>query len=297
MTAVKKGAKGEEVQALQQLMNDALGINLVVDGDFGQKTHNCVVALQIANGIPANGEVGKDTIEALTKLVIEAQKAPTIVTEQNLVDICGMPLSRAKIFARPLNIALSRMGITDPKRLACFLPQALHESSEFSAMVENLNYSAPQMAKTWPSRYQVKGQPPGTPNALAMSLAKRPADIANTTYANREGNGDIASGHGYKYRGRGIFMLTFLNNYMRAMKVLGIDFVNYPEFAELPLPACLTACLFWNDNNLNQYADKLDFDGVSDRINIGRKTPAYGDAIGFKHRAHYFEICRKIFKV
>jgi predicted chitinase len=57
-----------------------------------------------------------------------------------------------------------------------------------------------------------------------------------------------------------------------------------PELGTEPDNASQLACLFWNAHELNEYADDLDIDAISDQINIGRQTEKHGDAIGFAHR-------------
>ncbi|MEG7018924.1 glycoside hydrolase family 19 protein, partial [Pseudomonas aeruginosa] len=82
--------------------------------------------------------------------------------------------------------------------VAAFLAQIGHESGQLTRLVENLNYSARGLAATWPSRYRGAD---GQPNALAQRLARNPRAIANNAYASRNGNGDEASGDGWRYRG------------------------------------------------------------------------------------------------
>lgn len=62
-----KGAKGEEVKTLQRLLA-SLGYSVGgfgADGDFGNATHNAVVAFQKKKALAADGIVGKATWSAL----------------------------------------------------------------------------------------------------------------------------------------------------------------------------------------------------------------------------------------
>jgi len=88
---------------------------------------------------------------------------------------------------------------------AHLLGQCYHESGGFQITEENLNYRAETMMRVWPSRYPDE--------ASTSGLAGNPEALANHTYANRMGNGDGASGEGWKYRGRGFIQLTGKNNY------------------------------------------------------------------------------------
>src|SRR5688572_5216436 len=99
---------------------------------------------------------------------------------------------------------LARGGIDTPLRRAHFLAQVAHESGGFKRLVENLNYSADALVRTWPSRFDA---------ATAKQYARQPERIANKVYAGRLGNGDETSGDGWRYRGRGYIQLTGQVNY------------------------------------------------------------------------------------
>ena len=102
-------------------------------------------------------------------------------------------------------------NIANDVQLAHFLANIHHETGGFMADSECLNYSARGLAGTWPNRY--KDNITGKPNELAVRLANQPRKIANNVYANRMGNGNEASGDGWKYRGRGSLQLTGKSNY------------------------------------------------------------------------------------
>lgn len=123
------------------------------------------------------------------------------ITEQQLLHVLPNAGPRAGVFVGALNRGMTRFGITSPVRVAAFLAQVGHESGQLTHLVENLNYSARSLAATWPSRYLGAD---GQPNALAQRLARNPRAIANNTYASRNGNGDEASGDGWRFRGRGL---------------------------------------------------------------------------------------------
>lgn len=165
---------------------------------------------------------------------------------------------------------MSQYNINTKERIAMFLAQASHESGGFSRLVENLNYSAEGLAKVWPSRYAEKGKP----NALALSIARKPELIANHTYANRMGNSTPESGDGWKYRGRGIFQLTGKSNYDAFFKDTGV--ASVPDDLSNPTYAVLSACWFWNKNRLNAISDTKDVERCTRVIN--------GGLVGLDHR-------------
>ena len=175
---------------------------------------------------------------------------------------------------------MSQYNINTKERIAMFLAQASHESGGFSRLVENLNYSAEGLAKVWPSRYAEKGKP----NALALSIARKPELIANHTYANRMGNSTPESGDGWKYRGRGIFQLTGKSNYDAFFKDTGVEAT--PDDLTNPTYAVLSACWFWSKNRLNAISDTKDVERCTRVIN--------GGLVGLDHRKKLYSNIIKV---
>ncbi|MEM5617374.1 glycoside hydrolase family 19 protein [Pseudomonas aeruginosa] len=189
-----------------------------------------------------------------------------LITEQQLLrDISKRRPSR-RLFVPALNVAMERFGIIAPVRGAAFLAQVGHESGQLTRLVENLNYSAQGLAATWPSRYRGAD---GKPNALALNLARHPQAIANNTYASRNGNGDEASGDGWRYRGRGLLQITGRANYRTAGAGLGQPLEQEPELLEQPEFAALSAAWWWSTHGLNELADRGEFAAITRRINGG----------------------------
>jgi putative chitinase len=124
--------------------------------------------------------------------------------------------------------------------------------------VENLNYSADALLRTWPSRFNAE---------TAAKMARKPEAIANYVYGGRLGNG--ADGDGWKYRGRGLIQLTGKGNYRAAGIALGLDLIGNPDLLEKPEAASLSAAWFWKTNGLNALADANDVAVVTRKINGG----------------------------
>jgi putative chitinase len=104
---------------------------------------------------------------------------------------------------------------------AHFLGQCDHETGGWRLFVENLNYSAQGLANTWPMRFSVNPkQKPLVPNELANKIQRNPEAIANNTYANRIGNGNIESGDGWRFIGRGAIQLTGRSNYTDFSRII-----------------------------------------------------------------------------
>jgi putative chitinase len=181
-------------------------------------------------------------------------------TEQ-LAKILKMKPAKAGEWIDAINETFEKFDISTPERQACFLGQCAHESGGFTALSENLNYSAASLCRVWPKRFATIGD--------GQICERNPEKIANKVYASRMGNGDEESGEGYAYRGRGLIQLTGKSNYEACGKALGVDLIDNPDLVATPQYAALSAGWFWNKNKLNAYADKGDMEGLTKKINGG----------------------------
>jgi putative chitinase len=159
----------------------------------------------------------------------------------------------------PLLETFEKYDISTSKRQACFIGQAMHESGGFKHLVENLNYSAQGLMRTWPSRFPDMD--------TADKYAHNAEKIANKVYSGRMGNTN--EGDGFAYRGRGIFQLTGKENYKNCSDGIGVDLIANPELLQEPKCASLSAGWYWNKRNLNQYADTMDIETITKKINGG----------------------------
>jgi putative chitinase len=172
--------------------------------------------------------------------------------------------------------------INTPERVAAFLAQCAHESGGFKALKENLNYRAETLRKIFPKYFptdDIANQYAGLPN-------KQEA-IANRVYANRMGNGPEESGDGFRYCGRGLIQLTGKQNYTKFAESLEIPVEEASEFLSTFGGAIQSACWFWENNNLNQYADSGDILTMTKRIN--------GGTIGLEDRKKHYEHALHVF--
>jgi putative chitinase len=172
----------------------------------------------------------------------------------------GAKSSNVELFYESLIAAMEEFEINTIPRIAGFLSQCAHESGYFSAVRENLNYSADGLRKVFPKYFRT---------VSADSYHRQPERIANRVYANRMGNGDERSGEGWRFRGRGLIQLTGKNNYIACGDGLGVDLIETPEYLETPEGAARSAAWFWWKNGLNALADKKDILGMTKKINGG----------------------------
>ncbi len=171
-----------------------------------------------------------------------------------------------------LTAILPEYGVNTPQRVAAFVAQCAHESGNFRMLKENLNYRAVTLRKTFPKYFP--------DDAIAARYANKQEMIANRVYANRMGNGDEASGDGFRYCGRGLIQLTGKENYSWFAASLEMPVEDVPEYLATFEGAVQSACWFWESNNLNQWADKGDILTLTKRIN--------GGTIGLEDRIKHY---------
>jgi putative chitinase len=161
-----------------------------------------------------------------------------------------------------LDQLLEDYGIDTPQRVAHFIAQCAHESGNFRFIRENLNYSAAGLQGTFRKYFPTL--------ELAQQYQRQPERIANRVYANRMGNGDEASGDGWRYCGRGLIQLTGKDNYTFFAGSLGIPVEEAAEYLATFEGAAQSACFFWEQNRLNRFADANDIKGLTRAINGGQ---------------------------
>jgi putative chitinase len=178
-----------------------------------------------------------------------------------------------------LNQLLPDYNIDTPQRVAAFIAQCAHESGNFVFLKENLNYRAESLMRTWPRHFPTID--------IATQYARQPERIANRAYANRMGNGDEASGDGWRYAGKGLIQLTGRNNYEAFAESIETPIEEIPAYLETFEGAVQSACWFWETNNLNQWADAGDIKTLTKRIN--------GGLIGIEDREKHYNHALHIF--
>jgi putative chitinase len=273
MPTLKQGSSGPDVTALQTKLKD-LGFDPNEgDGNFGAGTRDAVIAFQQSKGLQADGIAGPVTSAALSgsgdgattdsavggatgadaaAAAAETPSAPAgNASGLNLPGLTGK-LPAGVIAQIPPTAA--EFGITTNLRLAHFLAQCALESTGFTATVENLNYRAARLMQVFPKYF--RGVDPA-------AYANNPAKIANRVYANRMGNGDEASGDGFKFRGRGYIQLTGKNNYTSFSTFVGEDCVANPDLVATKYPLA-SAAFYFNSSNIWAICDRgADDDAVT----------------------------------
>ncbi|MGZ5436843.1 MAG: peptidoglycan-binding protein [Pyrinomonadaceae bacterium] len=290
---LKLGSSGPDVKTLQQKLKD-LGFDPNgVDGNFGAGTKEAVIAFQQSKGLQTDGVVGPGTQAALdaAATAISGGAAVTPVddgsstassatgvgpaggsgsegtaaapaTAPNL-NLAGLTGKIPDAVLAQIPAAAAEFNITTNLRLAHFLAQCALESTGFTATVENLNYSAQRLLQVFPKYFK---------NVDVNAYARNPQKIGSRVYANRMGNGDEASGDGFKFRGRGYIQLTGKNNYTSFSQFVGEDCVANPDLVATKYPLA-SAAFFFNSNKIwaicDQGADDATVTKVTKAVNGG----------------------------
>lgn len=171
-----------------------------------------------------------------------------------------VPLARAAEYAAALTAACASSSLTTPRRVAHFMAQLAWESANFRALVENLNYRDPAHLDRMFKSVQ------GTEHAKRLIKAG-PVAIGNTIYASKLGNGGIASGDGFRFRGRGFIMTTGRANYAAADRHARLGLVADPDLLGRAGPAALAAVSFWDDKHISAAADAESVASVTRAVN------------------------------
>jgi len=175
----------------------------------------------------------------------------------------GVQPTQAKAFGEPLKAAMALNAIDTEARQAAFIAHLMIESQNFTRLEENLRYTTERAVL---SAFGKRALP------HMSRILRNPQALANFVYANRNGNGDEASGDGWKYRGRGLIMTTGLENYRNTSQGVGLNdaYVLRPDMLTLHSDACNSAAWYWRANGCNQAIDAGMFDTTTRIIN-GKK--------------------------
>ncbi len=265
---LKIGSQGDDVKKLQTKLG------ATADGDFGPGTEAKVKAWQTANGLQADGIVGDATWAKMFSAPPPTQPSqPPVVSIFKLDKLKGhIP---DEVLSQIPNTA-AKFNITSVLRLAHLLSQCGHESGRFTLKEENLNYSANRLKIIFPKRF------PG--GDINTAYANKPIKIGNRAYALKNGNGDEASGDGYKFRGRGYIQLTGRSNYAAFDKLVDDDIIANPDLVASKY-ALASAAFYFLNNSLWAICDRGSSDAVVESVTQGVNGPA---KLGLSERRELF---------
>ncbi|MDA5092005.1 glycoside hydrolase family 19 protein [Klebsiella quasipneumoniae subsp. quasipneumoniae] len=156
-----------------------------------------------------------------------------------------------------IDAAMKEFGIITPLDQAMFIAQCGHESTSFTQLVEGFNYSVAGLAGFVKAKRITQDQANslGRKSSEKVLPLERQKAIANLVYSNRYGN--KSAGDGWKYRGRGLKQITFLDNYLRCGTALKLDLVSNPELLEKDINAARSAAWFYSSSGCLKYPGDL----------------------------------------
>ncbi|MGQ4660513.1 glycoside hydrolase family 19 protein [Lysobacter sp. F6437] len=165
-----------------------------------------------------------------------------------------------KAIADELNSDLKKYKLDTKLRLTHFFAQVREETGSSARIVENFNYSVTALRSIF--SYFRRNPEEAVMYGRSQDHPADPQAIANRAYAGRNGNGDLASGDGWKYQGRGLKQLTGRGNYQDFQDAYGTywndspDFISSPELLAEPKHATRSAVFFWLKHGLYAIADQ-----------------------------------------
>ena len=159
-----------------------------------------------------------------------------------------------------ITAAFQAHGYTTRRSVAAALGQMAVESAGFSALTENLNYSAQGLRTTFGSHF---------PKHDEAAYARQPEKIANRVYANRMGNGDESSGDGWRFRGGGLIQTTGRENYARLAASYKMALDDCVGWVRTPAGAIESACWFLDTKGFLVLANQWKITAISVAVNGG----------------------------
>ncbi|MEY3881630.1 MAG: hypothetical protein RIQ94_2426 [Pseudomonadota bacterium] len=279
---LKNGSTGDDVKKVQAKLC------LEADGDFGSDTEAKVKQWQAEHGLVADGVVGNKSWAVLFEIEKdnhEPEDDDEIVSALDDTTVSHSVFNLANLrghvpddVIKQIPDAAAKFHITTPLRLAHFLAQCAHESGQFKVLSENLNYSAQGLRKIFPHRF--------SNDAIANAYAHQREKIGNRAYADKNGNGNEASGEGYKFRGRGYIQLTGKSNYTGFANFINDPMIlTNPDLIETKYPLASAAFFFNNHPHLWLACDE----GATDAVVTKVTRYVNGGVNGLSDRIRYFK--------
>lgn len=175
--------------------------------------------------------------------------------------------SNAAEWLDAMNEHLPRFGITTPHRIAGFVSQCAHESSDFKLLEENLNYREETLLRVFPRYFGPGKEDP-------KDYARNPQKLANYVYMDKNRSaagalGNVHEGDGWLFRGKGLKQVTGRANHEAFGKRIGMTAEQAAEYLMTKEGALKSALWFWDSRNLNPVADIGDIVNMTKIINGG----------------------------
>ena len=170
------------------------------------------------------------------------------------------PEANAAVWVPALVSAFEKFDLSNNRRRAAAMGQFLAEAGPaLNETVEDLHYSPERACQVWPALFSSA--------AAAEPYCSDQRQFADFVYANVNGNGDAASGDGYRFRGRGLLQLTGRDEYVAFGRAVGRTPEQAAEFCDTTEGAALSGCWYLASNGCLPLADQWDIDAITRRVN------------------------------
>jgi predicted chitinase len=170
------------------------------------------------------------------------------------------PQADAAAWVPALTAAFARFDLSNDRRRAAAMGQFLVEAGpELNEIIEDLYYSPDRACQVFPALFSSP--------AAAEPYCGDPRRFADTVYAGINGNGDAATGDGYRFRGRGLIQLTGRNEYSAFGRAIGKTPEEAADFCETKEGAACSGCWYLASNGCLPLADNWDIDAITRRVN------------------------------
>lgn len=223
------------------------------------------------------------TSSVTVRCVAVPPTAPDPMRSRTAADIAHvlrlvLPKVLVAIWAAPLAEAFRVYDLTSARRIAAALGQfAVEAGEDFGAVAENLCYtSAQRVCSVYPNHF-------GAPDE-AIPYLSCPDRLANRVYANYRGNGDEASGDGYRFRGRGLIQLTGRDLYARFGATPGMSAEAAAGYCETPAGAAASGCWYLAANGCLEFADRWELACITRAVN-GRAMLGHARRVAIAEKA------------
>jgi putative chitinase len=170
----------------------------------------------------------------------------------------------AELTAMKMTLALAQFKITDPRSAGALLANLTVESGIIPKREDLYYRTADRLMAVFPSTFDPAhgGRFPTAP------YMGNPVALGNLVYAGKLGNGDVASGDGYRNRGGGYIQTTGETNYLRTGELIGQPLAQHPELIEQIGVSCQAACAYWTRmSSADQLARQGNISGTRYAVN------------------------------
>lgn len=206
-----------------------------------------------AHVLNLNATVSSLATAVATGGAIQSRLAPTPAPIPGLSNALSKvaPRINVSVWLPALGAAFTKYAMLTNERMAAALGQFLVEAGpSFQQTVENLRYThASVIIQNFPEEFASEAE--------AEPYINNPVALANRAYANKLGNGDEASGDGYRFCGRGLIQLTGRNEYTQFGATVAMPPEEASSYLETPNGAAMSGCWYLSGERVSAFGGQM----------------------------------------